>query len=235
VQVGTSGEHNMTAHRGSKACVTRTRENQKSKKVRTLFEFGARKSATGLGHRQNIAAPAAILNAPGLASSSSENLTDTIQKHLDILLEPEPELGNLTGLGGLNATLGSSKSLEAKPETCDRARELVLRLYAASRTLPLSVPHATLTDAFAVFGIDPSCSAASKAPDTELWEKLDPMLNKTIGYDASIEEISSRIRRGPLGLDGLVEFLLWFVENRGLKVELIEGKVERLLDAIELW
>ena len=68
---------------------------------------------------------------------------------------------------------------------------------------------------------DPSLEA------DELWEaSLNGVLKSTLGWgmEGNMDEI---IRRGRWGLDGLVDFATYFVEERGVSGGLFEGKLMR--------
>ncbi|KAF8058599.1 hypothetical protein FPV67DRAFT_1565461 [Lyophyllum atratum] len=67
--------------------------------------------------------------------------------------------------------------------------------------------------------------------DEDAWEKyngpLDTMLQKPP------EDIRALVRVGELGLAGLCRFLEYLVVNHGIKGGLIEGKLQRLMDAMD--
>ena len=50
-------------------------------------------------------------------------------------------------------------------------------------------------------GVSPSLPIAQQ--DDEAWENLDSLLNQVIGYVATPETISQRIRQGKFGVDGM--------------------------------
>ena len=56
------------------------------------------------------------------------------------------------------------------------------------------------SDDLATFSGNP---AALIGPDDEPWEILDQVLNRIVGYGATPEGISSIIRRGQFGMDGM--------------------------------
>ena len=45
--------------------------------------------------------------------------------------------------------------------------------------------------------------------------------------------MSKIVRRGQWGLDGLVVFVTYFVENRGVSQALFEGKLSNLMTALK--
>lgn len=67
----------------------------------------------------------------------------------------------------------------------------------------------------------------------ELWEtKLNNVLKSTLGWgtEGNMDEI---IHWGKWGLDGLVEFATYFVEEWGVSRDLFEGKLSNLVMALE--
>ncbi|KAJ7351405.1 hypothetical protein DFH08DRAFT_806125 [Mycena albidolilacea] len=74
-----------------------------------------------------------------------------------------------------------------------------------------------------------------QCPRERDWLYLEPMLKKTFGWGELQPELSWRyVRRGPNGLDGLHQFLHYFIERRGLTAECIRVYIHVLLKAIEL-
>jgi len=66
----------------------------------------------------------------------------------------------------------------------------------------------------------------------EVWEIINPALDRLLGFGRPINEIQSIIRRGPKGINGFCEYLEYLITEKGLKGGLIEGKVSVLIDAI---
>lgn len=70
---------------------------------------------------------------------------------------------------------------------------------------------------------------------SDAWECIDPLLNNFLGYGIETNVLSARIRRGPMGIDGLCQWLDICVKELGISEALLEGKVERLIKAVEAW
>ncbi|KAF9060527.1 hypothetical protein BDP27DRAFT_1429958 [Rhodocollybia butyracea] len=67
------------------------------------------------------------------------------------------------------------------------------------------------------------------------WETLDPMLNRLAGYGATPDQVADRIRTGgKLGMKGMVHFVHYFVKERGVHQDLLEHKVEVIVEACKL-
>jgi hypothetical protein len=67
----------------------------------------------------------------------------------------------------------------------------------------------------------------------ELWEELlNGMMKSALGWgnERNMEEI---ICRGAKGLDGLLNFVKYFVVKRGVSKGLFEGKLSHLMSALE--
>ncbi|KAH8995594.1 hypothetical protein EDB83DRAFT_2325014 [Lactarius deliciosus] len=60
------------------------------------------------------------------------------------------------------------------------------------------------------------------------------MLNWLLGYGIDVKDIAQRMRCGPLGVGGLVQYIHRFVVDHGVTGDLLKGKIGRLLKAIEL-
>jgi len=98
-------------------------------------------------------------------------------------------------------------------------------------SLPAEVPYGVDSDDVAIFAGSPR--AYIQQAD-EAWENLDPLLNQVIGYGATPETLSQRIRRGKFGMDGMYTWLKVCVEELNISEGLLEGKIERLIDAMLL-
>lgn len=69
-------------------------------------------------------------------------------------------------------------------------------------------------------------------PSDEVWEVVNPGLDRLLGFGRTLDDIQSIIRQGPLGVLGLLEYLTYLVEERGIGGGLIKGKVNVLIEAI---
>jgi hypothetical protein len=99
--------------------------------------------------------------------------------------------------------------------------------------LPKSVPEALVSDTLAVFGRNPKEFDNPTLDANELWETtLNNVLKLTLGWGME-EDMSEIVRHGQWGLDGLVKFVTYFVENRGVSQALFEGKLLNLMTALE--
>jgi hypothetical protein len=106
---------------------------------------------------------------------------------------------------------------------------LLTELARIAQTLPSSIPLAVPTDALAAYSGDPRMELDT---DDDPWEMVDRTLNRTLGYGKTTSEIAALIRRGPLGIDGMVNWLRRAVFDLKINESLLEHKVRRLIDAM---
>jgi hypothetical protein len=101
------------------------------------------------------------------------------------------------------------------------------------KNLPESIPEASDYDKLAIFGARPCDFDDTSISSGDLWEEVvNKVLKSTFGWgmEGNMDEI---IRRGKKGLDGLAEFVKYFVVKRGVDEALFEGKLSYLMRALE--
>ena len=101
------------------------------------------------------------------------------------------------------------------------------------KDLPASVPEASEYDKLAVFGGSPKEFDDPTLDAEELWEvTLNSVLKSTLGWgmEGNMDNI---IHCRKWGLDGLVNFATYFVEEQGVSGELFEGKLTNLVTALK--
>lgn len=69
-------------------------------------------------------------------------------------------------------------------------------------------------------------------PQDEVWENVNPGLDRILGFGRPQREIVAMIRRSREGLQGLYEYLEVLVEQGGVVAGLLEGKVAALMMAM---
>jgi hypothetical protein len=94
--------------------------------------------------------------------------------------------------------LPSLSGQESPPSTTNSRTPLLSQLKAAMKTLPATVPEATESDVLAVFAVDPSGYVGTKVPALEIFEHLNPIFHKALGWNMSTENTAGILRRGPL-------------------------------------
>jgi hypothetical protein len=106
---------------------------------------------------------------------------------------------------------------------------LLTTLEKAIRDLPV-LPDASETDEISVFAQHIPTDLAKD----DAWEFLDPMLNRFLGFGRSVESISEDLRGGEMGLVAMTRYLKAFVGQYQIDIGLLEGKIQRLLEAIKM-
>ncbi|KAG6874972.1 hypothetical protein C0992_005740, partial [Termitomyces sp. T32_za158] len=109
---------------------------------------------------------------------------------------------------------------------------IINRLRTLFAKIPDSVPLAEQDGPLANYATDPGAFNDPGIDAFELWQTLlNPMLKWTWGWGTEINP-HTIIRRGSYGMDGLLNFLEYFVK-RGVPEDLIEGKMGRVIAALE--
>ncbi len=71
-------------------------------------------------------------------------------------------------------------------------------------------------------------------PNEDGWETLDPLLNNVAGLGLSAGDVLIKIRSGGWeGVTGLVNFIAYFVEHRGVTGDLLENKMGMIIEAVK--
>ena len=120
-------------------------------------------------------------------------------------------------------------STVALPMPNTHAVSILAMLENATRALP-ALPKASETDEIAIF----SQGVPTELDKEDAWEYLDPLLNHFLGFNRPVESISEALRGGENGLAGMVRYLKEFVSRYEIDEGLLEGKVQRLVRAIQL-
>ena len=241
VRVGCGGLKNFMQHRKSPVCMKAAGKASKTtyaaKKVNTLQLYFPKTTKGGPTKGQTLSngVSTAVLNAtPGLGrsangiqSQATPPPTSTLTSSL--VLHP-PALGLPDGpsaQGSRSTHNGPGTTQLKRPDA--HALMLLKSITNAARELPSLIPEAEEHD-------DIVLVAWAGAPEdaSEAWEHLDHLLNWLLGYGIEIEDIAQRVHRGPLGVEGLARYIHGFVVDYGVTGDLLEGKLGRLLKAIEL-
>ncbi|KAJ7719177.1 hypothetical protein DFH07DRAFT_1009745 [Mycena maculata] len=109
---------------------------------------------------------------------------------------------------------------------------LLAQLEAAIKTVPAFVPIAQASDVLAVFGKDPTQYLDADIPAIEVFENLNRIFHSALGWSMTVPETAKILRRGDLGLDGFLNFLKYFIEQRGVPERDFEAKILQIMDAI---
>ncbi len=112
------------------------------------------------------------------------------------------------------------------------ANVLLAKLEKTISNLPKTLPNMSETDEIAVF----AQNVPTDMDGEDAWEFfLDPLLNRFLGFRRPIKSISTSLRGGGKGLTAMARYLREFVGQYRIDGALLEGKVLRLIEAIEFW
>ncbi|EIW81501.1 hypothetical protein CONPUDRAFT_55848, partial [Coniophora puteana RWD-64-598 SS2] len=113
-----------------------------------------------------------------------------------------------------------------------KARDLMRQLREALAGLPDSIPEGGSDDKLGklMSTLKPLTPACKK----DAWELLDPILNNLVGYGTSAAEFAMHLRRGRLGMDGLVDWLNAEVTAWEIGGSVLEGKIGVMVGAMKL-
>jgi hypothetical protein len=214
VNCGTVGISNlMKRHRGTKKCLElKARRDKKGKDMvqGSLLAFMkpkptlVRPMVAGASSIQSNTIPATA-NTP--SQWDFEDMDDYGQAHL-MSLE--------SGFGPIN---GGS--------------QFIKKLEALVKQIPETISEGSENDRLAPFSDNPRNQDVSDLEGDELWEaNLNRFLKEVLGC-GNEDRMDEVIRRGKNGMDGVVKFARYFIEERGVSEGLFEGKFTALLNALE--
>jgi hypothetical protein len=88
-------------------------------------------------------------------------------------------------------------------------------------------------DRLAAFGWAPELFDDPNIKSKDLWEeRLNGFMKDHLGWGTE-DNTTDLVHRGIMGMDGVLNFMRYFVEKRGVHVSLFEGKLAHLLLAAE--
>lgn len=133
--------------------------------------------------------------------------------------------------GGKDQAFTKEHTKQAK--VCPKAVQLLHDLEAAVNRIPNEMPHATQLHRLSIFAVNPRICVADPGEDD--WPILNGMLKSAFGWGESemAAAIPEMLSRGELGLDGMIQFLTFFVTERGLEGALLETKIEALVRELD--
>ena len=207
VSIGTGGESNWTNHTKSGAHTCAQVALQKNK-VSNYFSKAPQAA-------QPPTPLSSVVQPARLSSSAFSAIT--------------PHVGLQAGTSNTSSTFMIGRDQDG--EGADLAGSLIDRLRVAIRMLPITVLVGTEDDVLGQFARAPFVDPSEY---DDAWEMVDKTLNGAIGYGMSIAAVSAIIRRGRFGMDGLCDWLETCILEYGINPNLLEGKVQRLLDAMSL-
>ena len=219
IHVGTGGTKNLDQHHGSSDCL-----KQQSKKK----------------HHQKLTAQQCMLAAFIIPCTSTSPVSSIYATKPPTPLKPSlvwgPEPAS-PGMESVSIIHGTSQKISVQSASLPEIHSLppLEQAHALTKLLPNSIPEAIEDNLIWKLGaIQPQEFAQQHCTEDRLedWEQIDPMLNRLLGYGASEDEIVARICQGKCGVEGVVNFLTWFMENHGLETNYYKEKLECLSNAM---
>lgn len=183
-------------------------QNQKQKRNGSLLNFFKGPKATHI--------PSKVSNIAPIHSNS-------------LALEKVANTGVVTSIN--TQSEGALPPPKVTPEPASSS--FLERFLYLINNLPEIIPEASDYDALAIFSAIPCDFNDTSIPSGELWEEV---VNKTLkfvfgwGIDGNLDDI---ICQGRKGLDGLADFVKYFIVKRGVDEALFEGKLSYLMTALE--
>ena len=235
VLVGTAGPKGLEQHKGKKKClatIEKRKKVEKEAKTLTLFSFLQRRdketasTATEtlqMEEKQKAAIASLIL----VSRSTHPPLDEEVAKTNTAVQDGEGDEHTQT----MQDTAGGLE--REKRKGCQHAWLLLGQLRAAIQNIPHRTPEGRASDELANFNRCAASTVCATVTPDELWECVNPALDRMLGFGRSNKEIQEIIRRGPFGVQGLCEYLELLVEEGGIVGGLLEGKVSALIGAIE--
>jgi len=112
---------------------------------------------------------------------------------------------------------------------CDLAWNLLQKLQEAADALEsnTNISYAEEGDELAGFSREAAISSYGMVENAEIWEAVNPALDRILGFGRTKEEIRTIVRWGERGLRGLCAFLGYLVEEKGVVGGLLAAWKER--------
>ncbi|KAF6755550.1 hypothetical protein DFP72DRAFT_1008601 [Ephemerocybe angulata] len=210
VKLGKGGLGNYKIHEASPKCqeARKKLENaSKEKPQKSLLGFLKRKPAPNPSLSQ-----ASVPNLPAIPGPSRQPITPNAT--------PAP--------------LPPPRAFNKPPAPQRPASLFVSHLRALIEALPTSVPEAVEGGPLAGFAANPEHCDMPDVASEDLWEEvLNGVMKAGLGWGTETDP-RSLVQRGRWGMDGLLAFVEYFVIKRNVDPGLFEGKLNRLMEAMEL-
>jgi len=209
VNCGTVGLSNLTKrHRGTKKCLElklKREKKGKEKVQRSLLTFMKPKPTL----------------VPPLVEGPSFVQNTTISMDPQFFVEFEPADRDTVDL------------VTHMQDPVKQSSQFIKKLEAMVKRIPFSVPEGSEDDILAPFGGNPQNQDIVGIGADELWEaNLNQFLKGVLGW-GSEDRMDGIVRRGRNGMDGVLEFARFFIEEHGVNEGLFEGKLSQLMNAVE--
>ncbi|KAH9016244.1 hypothetical protein EDB84DRAFT_1567344 [Lactarius hengduanensis] len=262
-KVGTAGPQGLVQHQGKKKCLATIKKKKQAAEIAkrpTLFSYLRRedssRTVTDLAREAErketesssrvVVSQVAILKTV-MHASQCKDLDPSADLYpcadlgldsvLDVDLDRAWDLDRDRNRDEVRARVGGCEATPAR-RGCRDAWLLLDRL----RDKIGKVPDDVLEEgegnepSYELSGYNKAAalSICADVPQDELWENVNPGLDRILGFRRPQEEIVVMVCSSRVGLQGLYEYLEVLVEEGGVVGGLLEGKVTALLMAMEL-
>lgn len=208
VGVGVAGLANLKRHMESEKCAKQAKRNKENQRILQQRQL-AKSYFTGPPK-----VPSLVSRPPRIHST----ITTPLQPSTSTLapkptgIRP-PDTSQAADLPSTSSTIACLTSFKAR----------IIELEQ-----DFTIPEAGINHELAAFSANPE-GCVGKNEDA--WEKWDGPLNTLLQKEPS--ELRKLVVRGKRGLIGLHDFLLYLVVNHGVQGVLFEGKIGRVMSAID--
>ena len=130
---------------------------------------------------------------------------------------------------------GRGTNVTSKRRGCSKGWKLLHKLREATERLERNenIPLGKAGDEWGSFDRNTAESTCRSVDRDELWENINPALDRLLGFGRPKSDICSTLRRGPKGVFSFCEYLEYLVEEGGVVGGLLDGKISTLISVIE--
>ncbi|KAN0139164.1 hypothetical protein V8E53_003053 [Lactarius tabidus] len=224
IQVGTAGPQGLAQHKGKKKClanVKKKREDVAVAKKPTLFLY--------------LCLQDSIL--PTVTDLAREAERNNIEGSSQVQYQKQAHLSTQTKMAKARAKMHQETQTQTRAQTSaltQTSTEAWTMLGTKTSHLLGSGPRLVAVKAgssWTVFVPKSGVSVRSwkTAKTDELWENVNPGLDRILGFGRSQEDIIAMVCCSQKGLQGLYEYLEVLIEKGGIDGGLLEGKINTLI------
>ena len=207
IQVGRAGPLGITQHQGKKKCQA-TKKGKAAEvaagRQPTLFSLGFSRANRQPQSRHANEASVSSHVGNWLGTSQASIITVDLNENVP---PPHPCCPDAAGL--LTKLRGAAKRLTSDDEVSSNTK-----------------------NELADFIGHPTCLVSLDTPIDDVWELADPILNRALGFGRSQVELQALVQQNHIGTTGLCNFIEYLLVEKHVSPGLLEGKVERLVGAI---
>ena len=199
IQVGTAGPQGLDQHQGKKKCLAtigKKKEEERNGKNLTLFSFLQRKDK---GKPLSAAEAARDAESQNAESSSRVVVHPVSMRPISALEYADgnrgDELVDGERVGGQDdnkkddTRVNEGGEMSLRRKGCQDGWRVLDQLRSAIGKIPCNVPEAKSSDELAGYNRSTALSACSGIPRDEIWENVNPGLDRMLGFRRPKSEI----------------------------------------------